>query len=132
MSDPWIWLPYGKYPDNQKTRFDALSSAPDDSYCVAEFSRTYNFDKDIDCVKLRFSADTQFQLFCNGEIIATGPAVVGGDFLGNGKAREWYYATVTEYKTEKKTLDFFARVKMCPVQICDYSKGKADLCFAPK
>ena len=124
MSDPWIWLPYEKYPDNQKTRFDALSSAPDDSYCVAEFSRTYNFDKDIDCVKLRFSADTQFQLFCNGEIIATGPAVVGGDFLGNGKARDWYYATVTQYKTEKKTLDFFARVKMCPVQICDYSKGQ--------
>lgn len=123
MTDKWIWLPCSAYPDNQTTRFDAFTSSPDGIYTVAEFSRKYEFSKKITSVKLRFSGDTEYQLFCNDEIIATGPAVVGGDFLGNGKAREWYYATETEYFTDKASLDFFARVKMCPVHICEYSKG---------
>lgn len=123
MADKWIWLPVSVYPDNQTTRYDAFSGNGEDTFTVAEFTKTYDFGKKIENVRLRFSADTEFQLFCNDEIIATGPAVVGGDFLGNGKPREWYYATETEYSTDKQTLSFFARVKMCPVLICDYSKG---------
>ena len=123
MKDNWIWLPKSIYPENQNTRFDALSGAPNNTYAVAEFKRIYEFEKIIKTVKIRFSGDTAVQLFCNGQFVATGPAVVGGDFLGNGKAREWYYATETEYVTEGATLDFFARVRMMPVQICEYSKG---------
>ena len=123
MADNWIWLPLSVYPDNQTTRFDAFTSSPDGVYTVAEFTRNYEFSKKIKSVKLRFSGDTELQLFCNDELVATGPAVVGGDFLGNGKAREWYYATETEYFTDKTSLSFFARVKMCPVHICEYSKG---------
>ena len=123
MADNWIWLPLSVYPDNQTTRYDAFTSSPDGVYTVAEFTKEYSFSKKIKSVKLRFSGDTEFQLFCNDSLIATGPAVVGGDFLGNGKAREWYYATETEYFTDKTSLSFFARVKMCPVHICEYSKG---------
>ena len=122
MADPWIWLPRDIYPDNQKTRFDSFSQ-DDATYTVAEFKRSYSFEKTVSSVKLRVSADTEFQLFCNGNIVATGPAVVGGDFLGNGKAREWFYATEAEILPESNKLDFFGRVKMCPVQICEYSKG---------
>ena len=124
MADKWIWLPKIIYPENQKTKFDALSGGTFDTYAVAEFKRTYSFEKRIENVRLRFSGDTSFQLFCNGEIIATGPASVGGDFLCNGMAREWYYATETEYAPKSNKLEFFARVKMMPVQMCEYSKGR--------
>lgn len=121
-SAPWIWLPRDIYSDCQTTCYDAFGGDTG-SYAVAEFSRRYEFSKKIVSVKIRFSGDTEFQLFCNDTIIATGPAVVGGDFLGNGKPREWYYATETVYYPEKSSLDFFARVKICPVHICEYSKG---------
>ena len=107
MADKWIWLPKSIYPENRKRRFDALSGAPSDTYTVAEFKKNYSFEKKIKIIRLRFSGDTSFQLFCNGEIIATGPASVGGDFLGNGKAREWFYATETEYSPKSSKLEFF-------------------------
>lgn len=124
MTDQWIWLPGGLYPNHQSTRFDGLSDASEDTYTVAEFKRVYFFDQTVVKVKLRFSGDTAFQLFCNGEMIGTGPVSVGGDFLCNGKAREWYYASEIEYAPKENTLDFFARVRMMPVQICEYSKGR--------
>ena len=67
------------------------------------------------------------QIFCNGRLIATGPSVVGGDFLGNGKPREWYYANELSFSEDQDFLDFFVRVKMCPTQICEYSKGHGGL-----
>ena len=123
MEDQWIWLPESLYPDSQKTKFDALEDTSTESFIVAEFKREYRFTKDIEAVYLRFSADTELQLFVNGEIVATGPSAVGGDFLGNGKPREWYYADEVTFRPEGKELCFFARVKMCPTQICQYSKG---------
>jgi len=140
--DPWIWLPIKEYPKTQHTKFDFfgedvyenscdvaefqksfLLHNSDDSYAVAEFRKTYSFNKKIVSVSIRFSGDTEVQLFCNGDMIATGPSAVGGDFLSNGKSREWYYANQTEYVTTRKSLDFFARVKLCPTRICEYSKG---------
>lgn len=123
MKDNWIWLPESIYPENQQTRFDALSGVPANTCTVADFKRTYEFEKSIKTVKIRVSGDTVFRLYCNGTLIATGPAVVGGDFLGNGVARKWYYATETECETKEKKLDFFASVRMMPDQICDYSMG---------
>ncbi len=121
--DQWIWLPKALYPNNQTTRFDALSNASDDSYVVAEFQKEYVFDKKISRAHLRFSGDTEFQLYCNNQMVSTGPAAVGGDFLGNGSPREWYYASETELDLNGNTILFFARVKMMPVRMCEYSKG---------
>ncbi|MBR6709583.1 MAG: hypothetical protein IKL84_07890, partial [Clostridia bacterium] len=123
MRDNWIWLPKSSYPDNQTTHFDALSRVPPTTYTVAEFQKKYEFDREIASVNLRFSADTDVQLYCNGEILATGPATVGGDFLGNGRPRQWYYATEMEYAPKSNCLDFFARVKMTPILICEFSRG---------
>ena len=124
MKDTWIWLPKNAYPNNQITKFDALSDTSNDTYTVAEFKKTYSFDQPISSVSVRFSADTEVQLFCNGNVIGTGPCAVGGDFLGNGVAREWYYdAGITEFFVNANSIDFFARVKMCPTRICEYSKG---------
>ena len=119
----WIWLPEGSYPNRQKTIYSAFMDKSVGNYTVAEFQKTYTFEKEISSVNLRFSADTEFQLFCNEDFAVTGPASVGGDFLGNDKPRPNFYATETAYTPNGKTLSFFARVKMMPVKICDYSKG---------
>ena len=123
MKDTWIWLPKTLYPNNQITKFDALSDNSNETYVVAEFKKEYSFDKPINRVSVQFSADTEVQLFCNGDFLATGPCSVGGDFLGNGKAREWYYMSETEFSPKGNYIEFFARVKMCPTRIYEYSKG---------
>ncbi len=120
----WIWLPKTIYPNNQYTKFDGLEDRVTDSFTVAEFKKECAFERNISNVKLRFSADTEVQLFCNGKIIATGPSAVGGDFLGNGKAREWYYENEVEITEIGNELTFFARVKSCPTRIYEYSKGR--------
>ena len=124
MKDNWIWLPKDKYPNTQRTRFDSLSAEDTSTYAVAEFTKKYDFQKNIASLSVRFSADTELVLFCNGEVIATGPSVVGGDFLGNGKAREWYYADSVSLDMSGQALEFFARVKMCPIKKCEFSKGQ--------
>lgn len=136
MKETWIWLPKSSYPNNQTTKFDALSDNSNETFVVAEFSKEYLFDRPIAHVKVRFSADTEVRLFCNGDNLATGPCALGGDFLGNGKAREWYYMSETEFYPESDRIEFFARVKMCPTRIYEYSKGhggfmlQATVCFA--
>ena len=122
-SEKWIWLPKSSYPDSQTTVCSGFEEASGNEYCVAEFKRSYFFDKNIVCAKLRFSGDTLFQLFCNGSIVATGPAAVGGDFIGNEEPRDNYYSFEKNIRPESKALDFFARVQMAPTQICDYSAG---------
>ncbi len=81
MSDRWIWLPKSLYPDNQNTRFNALSGGPEDTFAVAAFRKEYRFDKKAASVRLRFSGDTLFRLWCGDEFIASGPPAVGGDFI---------------------------------------------------
>ena len=113
-SEKWIWLPKSSYPDSQTTVYSGFEEASGNEYCVAEFKRSYIFDKNIVCAKLRFSGDTLFQLFCNGSIVATGPAAVGGDFIGNEEPRDNYYSFEKNIRPESKALDFFARVQMAP------------------
>lgn len=123
MPEKWIWLPAEKYPKYQTTKYSGLVSGCEESYSVAEFSRTYKFPKNIKCAVLRFSGDTEFQLYCNGDIIATGPVTAEGDFIGNEKPRSNFYATKLTIHPDSDTLDFFARVRLMPVKICEYSKG---------
>ena len=51
MADKWIWLPVSVYPDNQTTRYDAFSGNGEDSFTVAEFTKTYDFGKKIENVR---------------------------------------------------------------------------------
>ena len=117
--EQWIWLPGDKYPNIQTTSYDAFENKENRNYAVAEFSKVYIFDSKIVNAHIRFSGDTSFRLYCNNKFIATGPACVGGDFIGNGVARPNYYAFETEIHPESNKLDLFARVKMGPAQICE-------------
>ena len=123
-TDTWIWLPREKYPDNQMTVYSAPGDEARGHYTVAEFRGDYAFDQRIVSAKLRFSGDTAFQLWCNDAFVATGPASVGGDFIGNDTPRDNFYAYETEIHPNAKKMSFFARVRMMPVQICEYSKGR--------
>ena len=123
-AEQWIWLPEAMYPESQKTILLGTNrNEPEGNHTVAEFRKTYTFDTTVTGLKLRFSGDSAVQLYLNGECIGTGPASVGGDFLDNDTPRENFYAFETELQPHTQKLDFFARVRMMPVHICEYSKG---------
>lgn len=122
-SENWIWLPRGRYPDCQQTLPSALLWRLQ-NYTVAEFRRDYTFEKKVVSAQLRFSADTAFSLYCSDALIATGPPAVGGDFIGNDTPREPFYAFEREVFPNSRELRFFARVRMAPVQIFEYSRGR--------
>jgi len=123
-AEQWIWLPAQRYPDDQTTAYDGFTAGKTEGgYAVSEFRRTYKFEKKVVSAQLLVSGDTLFRLNLNDAEIARGPAAVGGDFLGNGKPRDNYYAFAVTVTPDTDTLDFFASVQMKPVQICDYSKG---------
>ncbi len=124
FTERWIWLPKDKYPTFQTTAFSCGADPVKYNYTVAEFKKTYAFDKKISKVSLRFSADTAFHLFCNDSLVATGPVAVGGDFLESHRSRDLWYASMAEVYPDSNVLDLFARVKMLPVELCEYSKGK--------
>lgn len=124
FTERWIWLPTDRYPNNQTTAFSCGGDPEKYNYTVAEFKKTYTFDKSVKKAILRFSADTAFHLYCNGSLLATGPVVVGGDFLESHRSRDLWYASSIEIFPDSHVLDFFARVKMMPIELCEYSKGK--------
>ncbi len=122
-TEQWIWLPSDKYGNEPHCIYSALDNDKISDYVVAEFLGKYEFSSKVVSASLRFSGDCTFQLYCNGKIVATGPACVGGDFIGNETCRENFYAFETEILPQASSLCFFARVKMLPSQICEYSKG---------
>ncbi len=123
-TEQWIWLPKAQYPNHQTTVYSGLLEKANGNYVVAEFFKEYRFEKTVLSADLRFSGDTNFQLYCNDTFVATGPASVGGDFIHNEEARENFYAFETEIAPGSDTLRFFARVRMMPVQIFEYSRGR--------
>ena len=123
LKEQWIWLPKKLYPDNQTTIYSRFLDQSVETYTVAEFKRSYTFDRKVISARIRFSGDTAVQLFCNDKIVATGPACVGGDFIDNDTPRDNFYSFETTIYPESLTMDFFARVRMMPVQICEYSRG---------
>ena len=123
-TEQWIWLPSNKYGNEPHNILSGFEKTDENDFIVAEFFKELEFSKDINSAKLRFSGDCAFQLFCNSKIVATGPACVGGDFIGNETPRENFYAFETEINPNNSSISFFARVKMLPTQICEYSKGR--------
>lgn len=122
-TENWIWLPQKEYPHEQTTVYSGFLKKKADNYTVAEFKKTYSFDQKVLRAELRFSGDSAFQLFCNDHIVATGPACVGGDFIGNDTVRDNFYAFEHTIYPNAAELNLFARVQMFPYHICEYSKG---------
>ncbi len=123
-TESWIWLPKKEYKDNQTTVYSGFFKNEVENYTVAEFKKKYTFAKKVKRAELRFSGDSAFQLFLDGRIVATGPACVGGDFIGNETPRDNFYAFECTLHPDAATLNFFARVQMMPFHICEYSKGQ--------
>ena len=130
--EKWIWLPEKQYPHAQTTRYSwHVRTRTEDNYTVARFSREYRFHKAVDRVFLRFSGDTAFSLFCNGEYIANGPVLPGGDFLSlySDDPMPQHYATEMCLTAEddpalaKGDLAFCAQVRMSPCRCFDFSRG---------
>ena len=121
--EQWIWLPKARYEDVQTSVTSGFVRQQDSTFAVAEFMKGYAFDKRVVRADIRFSGDNALQLYCNGEIVATGPAAVGGDFIGNDRPRENYYAFETTLYPDAGELNFFARVRLSPVQIFEFSSG---------
>lgn len=124
MLEKWIWLDDEKYPDCQNTVYSGFLQNDDTPYTVAEFFKEYNFDKKIKSINIRFSGDTTFQLYLNGEFIAIGPTPVAGDFIGNEQPRGQHYSNEIELFPDSDKLEFFARVKLSPVGMGEYSHGR--------
>lgn len=131
-AEKWIWLPDSVYPDRQHTHHSILDKYPKpSSYTVAAFSRSYNWEKPVESVSLRFSGDTAFALFLNGKHIANGPVLPGGDFLEaySNDPLPCHYATEMVICAEQAPrlidgiLDLSAQVRMMPVRCFDFSKG---------
>ena len=119
----WIWLPCEKYPNEQTTVYSGIFHTKADNYTVAEFVSNHSFSKKIISADLRFSGDSVFQLFCNDEVVATGPACGGGDFIGNDTARDNFYSFEKTIYPNSTAINFFAHVQMMPYHLCEYSKG---------
>lgn len=119
-TEKWIWLPAEHWPDRQRCAF---SSGGSDTFTVAEFAREYAFGCDVAEGVLRVSGDTEFRLYLNGEILLTGPANVGGDFLFGDEPRSKHYATELTVRPNSGVLSFLAQVKLSPVGINEYSRG---------
>ena len=122
--EQWIWLDPARYPERQSTVLSGFLDKSKGNYTVAEFVREYTFDREIRSVTLRASADTELRLLCNGETVVTGPANRGGDFMANEALRPNCYASTVELAPGGNSLSFFARVKMMPVYINEYSSGR--------
>lgn len=123
LPEQWIWLPKSQYPEYQTTIYSGFNDTSGGNYTVAEFKKIYRFEKKISAILLQFSGDTEYQLYCNDEFVATGPVSVGGDYRGNDEKRPNFYLTQKKMFLNTNHLNFFARVKMMPTRICEYSKG---------
>ena len=131
--EQWIWLPEDQYPNNQTTRYsERTHKNRETNYTVAAFERTYRFDQTITEVQIRFSGDTTFGLFCNGNYIAHGPVLAGGDFLdlyADVPLPQHYATEMTLHPgilpgLDRGELRFYAQVRMMPVKCFDHSHGR--------
>lgn len=122
LPENWIWLPREHFPLSQTTKISAFLDG-DYRQVIAEFRRQYSFSEKVIGARLRVSGDTYFELYLNGEFICTGPACVGGDFISNERVRPNFYSWEFNLSPDSAELDFFARVRMLPRKISEYSKG---------
>ena len=124
MKNGWIWLPSGKYPNEQTTYYNGLDRfIPDQKYTVCALKKRYDLSGRAK-INVEVSADTAFLLLCNGKSVLRGPAYSGGDFLDNDGPREDYYSFKTEFSVSENYVELYALVRLTPYHICEYSRGQ--------
>lgn len=118
----WIWLPEEKYPENQCCVITLMNDYSCADFCVAQFCRSYSFEREIAYLRLKTGGDTVFRLSLNGKVIENGPVCVGGDWIDIGKA-PYYYTQEYEVGASGKDLSFDALVQLGATVTSDYSCG---------
>lgn len=128
-----IWLSSTVYGDYQSCRqhihdggkpFEV--SGLKDNFAVAEFIKTYSFDKKAESLKIKVSADIMYYLHINGKLIGIGPAAAGGDFLIGAHILP-HNADIYTVDIGSDTVDFHVFVRYSPSVLIDYSKGRGGL-----
>lgn len=119
----WIWLNKRDYPDIQSTFCTCFCNSKGCTYAIAEFFRTFHFEKRIEKAEITVSGDTKFRLWVNGRFAVTGPVCPGGDY-GYEQPMKNHYANMLYVFPAGKTLDFFAQVQLSPVVQTDVSAGR--------
>lgn len=119
MYGKWIWI---SDPHLQVSNYN-LFSHTERPYCMAQFRRTYSFDKPIVRGQFRVSGDVRFRLFLNGKLLLVGPAAVGGDFEMEDRPFGRYFAQRIEVPLGGTALEFSALVQQQPVRLTDISRG---------
>lgn len=130
MTENWIWLPEDKYPDNQVTRYSCFDHIKLRNFTVANFKKTYSFDKKISRAQIRFCGDTEYHLYCNGKFLSAGPVCQSGEFIENEVPLEVYYSSALGFEPNSNELDFYAVVMMQPSMIWHYSQGHGGFMLA--
>ncbi len=122
--EKWIWLPKENYSAYQTCRISALrGSKPYFHFAVADFKKEYTFEKKIASVTVRVSADTFYLLYEGDSLIASGPPAPAGDFLRDIDPKRTHYATCHSFEKSGNCLCFFAKIRMAPVDIFEFSRG---------
>lgn len=123
----WIWLNKDLYPQFQQnySNCNALDDKEKERfcYCVADFKKSFAFDKKITKVELTVSADNCFRLFVNGDFTGSGPVLPGGDFLCRRPAPK-HYSNFYTVDIQSERLELFAKVRLLPDKVCDYSRSR--------
>lgn len=130
MTENWIWLPEDKYPNSQVTRYSCFDHTKLNNFAVANFKKSYNFNKKVKSIQIRFCGDTEYHLYCNDKLISVGPVCQSGEFIENEVPLETYYSSAMELDVNSETIDFYAVVKMMPTMIWQYSQGHGGFMLA--
>lgn len=124
----WIWLDSKIYPLQQKNNYTVRAKGKSNSYCVAEFKKSFEFKGNVDYIALSVSADSFFMLYANRKLLGIGPAAAGGDF-NLTEAAPKHYANLYKIEHPPKKLELFARVRLNPEVLTDYSRGHGGFCL---
>ena len=132
MNGKWIWI---SDPRLQASDYN-LFSQTQRPYCMAQFRKSFTWDKPIARLRLRVSGDVRFRLEVNGTLVLSGPPAVGGDFEMEDRPFGRYFAQTAELTLSGTTLEISALVQQQPVRLTDISRGHGGfflegvVCFA--
>lgn len=122
----FVWLDSEKHPDIQRTRTTTFAQDDGDKFACVGFKKTMTFEKPVKNVVLKVFADTEYQLYANGEFVGAGPVCPGGDYGNTEPPTVQYYSTY-ELCDIKSKLEIYVRVLKTVYVQCRVSSGRGGL-----
>ena len=122
----WIWLDTEIYPEYQESAYTFFCERK--PYCVAHFVKKVRLNCPVSAQTV-VCADCKYILFLNGEIVARGPAAVGGDYGNTAPlGYRFYDRPQLIFRNGENIVE--ALVLLQPTQESDYSDGQGGFLFA--